>query len=312
MIQGKKDQSKMESHMENDGDSHINKQKTLHKNNTSKQKLNKNYSKFNLPLSIKVCRQLKQNSDNTKVKSSRQGNCLSPKNTKNNSNKANLGFKERVYVYSNTKKNSICLESPLKTPIDHSAPKRHDYLYNLHKQKNIYLKKLEENIKMENGITFKPKLNTKSSNKSSSNLIKHTRTESLPRYDFVNIYNSYINTCSPRFNKSFSQKNLVRSYETSENTNLFTNDILKTKESYMNNDPYIIHNFTKESISTIAKNTNEVFNSDSCIASGFMSKKNSVLNDRKFELKAKFNHQAKSNFLSENESLSNYKSETNT
>ena len=208
---------------------------------------------------------------------------------------------------------SRCYESPEKKNKENilNQTKRHDYLFNLHKQKDFNLKKLEENIKLENGITFKPKINCKSINKSTTNLLKHTRMDSLPKFDNSNIYNTYIHTCSPKVNKSLSQKNLVRSYETTDNnTNILTYDNLKTKESCINERMATKYNQTKESTSTIGKTTSEAFNIDSAFNSGFISNKNSLKN-KKFERKGKFMYQKRRDFLSENESITNYKTEMN-
>ena len=226
-----------------------------------------------------------------------------------------MDFNERVILYSNGKSKcmSRCYESPEKKNKENilNQTKRHDYLFNLHKQKDFNLKKLEENIKLENGITFKPKINCKSINKSTTNLLKHTRMDSLPKFDNSNIYNTYIQTCSPKVNKSLSQKNLVRSYETTDNnTNKLTYDNLKTKESCINERMATKYNQTKESTSTIGKTTSEAFNIDSAFNSGFISNKNSIKN-KKFEIKGKFMYQKRRDFLSENESITNYKTEMN-
>ena len=172
------------------------------------------------------------------------------------------------------------------------------------------MKKLEEDVYLQNGITFKPRTNSnkKIKIKQSSNLKKHTRIDSMPLFEFTNTYNTYINTYaySPKVNKSLSQKNLVKSYLTSENnTPILTYDIMKTKESFYDQNNLIPqYNLTKESISTIGKTTNEAFNFDSVPNSGYISKKNSqIQTSKKLDLKT--------NFLSESESITNYKSETN-
>ena len=237
--------------------------------------------------------------------------------------KVNMDNEGMVFSNSKNKYSSKCFESPVKdnkNVLSLNTIKRHDHLYNLHKQKDINLKKLEEDVYFQNGITFKPKTNSnqKINTKATTNLRKHTRVESMPKFEFTNTYNTNIDTytCSPKGNKSLSQKNLVRSYETTENnTPIITYDIMKTKESYLNSDPINLisqYNITKESISIIGKTTNEAFNFDSIPNSGYVSKKNSqIQNSKKIDLKTNFPNYKKHDFLSENESITNYKSETN-